>query len=84
MKNIDDFNQKTLDLFTQQITDEVFLFIQNNRELMHDYLNLVSKNDLNVVNSGIAKAIKKRYSLENKDTKGNPKSLLIQSYEEFK
>ncbi len=84
MKDLDEFTQKTLDLFTHQITDEVFLFIQNNGELMHDYLNLVSKNDLNVVNSGIAKAIKKRYSLKNKDTKGKPQSFLIQSYEEFK
>lgn len=80
MKN---FTKKTLDRFSREITDQVFVFIQNDRELMHDYLNLLSNHNLKNLNSSIAKAVKARYGLTNKTRKGIPKSSLIQSYEEF-
>ena len=83
MNAIDSFTEKVLDDFSKEITDQVFCFIQSERELMHDYLVLLSKNDLKYINSSIAKAVKKRFNLTNQNTKGEPKSTLIQSYEEF-
>jgi hypothetical protein len=83
MKDINTFTKKTLDRFAKEMTDQVFVFIQKDRELMHDYLMLLSKHNLKNLNSTIAKAVKKRFVLTNKINKGTPKSTLIQSYEEF-
>jgi len=80
MKN---FTTKVLDRFTKEITDQVFLFIQNDKELLRDYLHLLNDVKLNSVNSNIAKAVKGRYGLTNLESKGTPKSLLILDYEEF-
>ena len=37
------FADEVLSKFSKEITDQVFLSIQNDRELMHEYLRLVSK-----------------------------------------
>lgn len=84
MERINEFSNQLLDKFSEEITDQVFLFIQNDKELMHQYLNLISKKEIKSVNSSIAKSIKKRYNLSNKSKNTEPKSILIQSFEEFK
>jgi hypothetical protein len=84
MIKIDDFTNKVLNSYSKEITDQVFLYIQNDRELMHEYLTLINSNDIRYVNSQIAKAIKERYGLTPLENKGVPKSSLIQSFEEFK
>ena len=78
-----EFTTKVLDRFTKEITDQIFLFIQNDKELLRDYLHLLNETHLTSVNSSIAKAVKKRYDLTNLNSKGAPKSLLILDYEEF-
>lgn len=79
-----EFTNKVMNRFTEEITDQVFLFIQKDKELLRDYLHLLNESKLNSVNSNIAKAIKSRYNLTNLDSKGEPKSLLILDYEKFK
>ncbi len=71
--------------FDKQITDQVFLFIESNPKLIHDYLNTVAnQGDLRIVNSLIAQAIGKHYGLTSMNKKNNtPKSVLIKSFEEF-
>ena len=70
--------------FNSQITDEIFSFIENDGKLLHQYLLLLENNKLNVLNSNIAKLIKAKYGLTNLDTKNsNPKSKLIQSFQQF-
>ena len=85
MKELDDFKKKVIDKFTLHLTDEVFLLIQNDKELMKEYLSIISKNSsLKYVNSEIAKEIKKRFSLNNLGKKNiSPKSTLIQGHEIF-
>ncbi|MEI6823477.1 MAG: hypothetical protein WCL51_16215 [Bacteroidota bacterium] len=80
------FKKKVVDIFCENITDKVFLMIQNDRKLMYEYLKIIEENNsIANVNSQIAKEIKKRFSLENKDFKNvEPESFLIQSHEEFK
>jgi hypothetical protein len=82
---IKDFTDKLLEEFEKEITDQVFIYIESNRELMHDYLLTVTEQtELKVVNSQIAQAIGKRYGLTTNGIKNqNPKSKLIQGYEEF-
>lgn len=78
------FNSKVLDKFSKTITDSVFLMIQNDRELMKEYLDLVQDKTLIVVNQHLGKAIKERFSLVNfPDRQKKPKSTLIQTHQKF-
>jgi len=78
------FSDKLLSKFSKEITDQVFLSIQKDRELMHEYLRLVSKKGIDSVNQHIGKSVKNRYKLSNSDSRqDNPKSMLIKSHQEF-
>ena len=62
-------------ILNQKITNEIFLIIQNDRELMHNYLR---------VNQTIGKEVKKAYKLKNlNDREDNPTCTLIQSHQKF-
>ena len=79
-----DFCDKLFTTFDEQITDTIFCFIQNDKELMKNYLDLVAKQgNLGVVNRYIGKRIAERYNLQSKDLKGVPTSNLIQTYSEL-
>ena len=65
MSELDNFKDKVINIFSEQLTDKVFLMIQNNRELMREYLAVIEKSkSLAYVNSEIAKEVKKRYKLK--------------------
>lgn len=82
---IKEFEDKVLKNFSKEITDQVFLFIQNDVKLMHEYLRLVGENGIDTVNQQIGKAVKIRYKLSNSDSRQDePKSTLIKSHQEFK
>jgi|AntAceMinimDraft_16_1070373.scaffolds.fasta_scaffold692454_2 hypothetical protein len=82
MKN---FKKKVIDSFCENLTDRVFLMIQNDRDLMHDYLKIIANsNSVASVNSELAKEIKKRFKLDNINQRNkNPESSLIQGHEMF-
>jgi hypothetical protein len=85
LANIDIFVKKVIDQKNKQITDEVFLQIQNDHIFMQEYLRLVETDTLDVVNMRIGKQVKEAYKLENAlDRNNEPTSTLIQSYQEFK
>lgn len=66
-------------------TDDVLLTIQNDHDLMHDYLVDVGKRGAATVNRQVGKDVKAILRLTNANTRGNhPASTLIQSYQEFK
>ena len=78
------FTQSVLNEFTERLTDQVFLFIENDRELLGQYLHTVEGKELDTVNAHIAQAIKRHFGLESKGEKCNtPNSKLIQGYEKF-
>ena len=82
--HITEFADKVLARFDQSITDEVFLLIQNDRELMHEYLRLVGSEGLDAVNTGIGRKVKEHFALANiPERQGNPKSTLIQTHQKF-
>jgi hypothetical protein len=81
--NVNQFTKKAIDKFTIDITDKIFLLIQNDQELMQDYLNLLSDNKRNVINSSIAKAIKDKFNLDNIGESQKPESTLIKTFEQF-
>lgn len=79
-----DFTGRVLDRFSREITDLVFLSVQNDPELMHEYLALVSQKGHDVVNRSLGRAVKARFGLENLPTReGTPRSTLIKSHREF-
>ncbi len=68
----------------KRITDEIFLIIQKDRELMHKYLREIEANGLDSVNQQIGKEVKKAYGLTNAEARQEkPKSTLIKSHQQF-
>jgi len=78
-----DFADKVISQKNKSITDEIFLLIQNDRDLMQEYLHLVGEHKLNAVNTQIGKRIKERYGLTDADRNKEPLSTLIKSHQEF-
>ena len=78
------FAQNVVSRFYEELTDLVFLYIENDRELMHQYLRLVSESNLDTVNKALGKKIKEKFGVENLDVNRSPKSKLIQSYTKHK
>lgn len=81
---INEFTKKAIDKFTVDMTDNLFLLIQNDKELMQDYLNLLENNKRQIINSSIAKKIKETFDLENIGESQTPKSTLIKTFEQFR
>lgn len=68
----------------KRITNEIFMIIQNNPELMQEYLRAVEVNGLDLVNKIIGKEIKNAYRLTNiDDREDDPCCTLIQSHQKF-
>jgi hypothetical protein len=75
---------KAIKMLNKRITNEVFLIIQNDRELMYEYLRLVESKGLDTVNQSLGKEVKKQYGLTNiDDREDNPSCTLIQSHQKF-
>ena len=80
--NTNEFMQKAVPLFKEQLTDIFFTFVQNDRELMKAYLDTVATTgNLQSVNSHIAQQLAKAFFLTNtEEICDMPISHLIQSY----
>ena len=75
---------KAIAEFKMRTTDAVFLIIQSDQELMHDYLRAVEKEGLDVVNRIIGREVKNQLGRTNaSERQGEPKSTLIQSHQIF-
>ncbi|MBA7651336.1 hypothetical protein ES703_59155 [subsurface metagenome] len=78
-----EFQDKALEQFTREITDIFFSYIENDSELMHDYLRIVGReNDLDTTNRKLGEAVKNWFRLENGEVNDEPESYLIESYTE--
>lgn len=77
------FQQKALSKFTQEITDIFFCYIENDKELLQDYLRVIGReNALDNTNMTLGAAVKEWFRLDNGVENSNPKSKLIRSYTE--
>ncbi|MCL2261303.1 MAG: hypothetical protein FWC15_08135 [Fibromonadales bacterium] len=77
------FADKVISQMNKSITDEIFLLIQNDRNLMQEYLRLVQSETLDAVNTQIGKRVKAKYGLTNDERNNEPLSTLIKSHQEF-
>lgn len=72
------------------ITNEIFLVIQNDKDLMQKYLRAVEEFRLDAINQDIGHFVKALYDLENLKVDGKdkreekPSSTLIKSHQMFK
>lgn len=82
MKQTESVAEDALKIIIEGITDHVFVVIQDNRELMQQYIDQVEANGKDTVNRTIGKYVKNRLNLTNLDERENaPQSTLIASYE---
>jgi rRNA processing protein Gar1 len=82
----DEIAQEAIRRMNTRITNEIFLIIQNDRDLMQEYLRAVENNPggLGTVNKTIGKKVKNSYGLVNmNDRENNPSCTLIQSHQIF-
>ena len=82
---IKDFVDEVISYKNKTITDEVFLLIQNNKNFIKKYLQLVEEKGLDVINRHIGQAVWRKYNLTPETGRINtkPESTLISSYQEF-
>jgi hypothetical protein len=88
---MENFIEDVINEFKENITDKVFLMIQNDKKLFHRWLRLIetTKGGRLSVNTSIAKQVKTEFGLDDKTIKDKkkrntePKSVLIKSFQEF-
>lgn len=82
--DVKEIAQEAIGILNKKITNEVFLTIQNNRSLMHEYLRAVEATGLDSVNKIIGKEVKNAYQLVNiNEREDSPSCTLIQSHQKF-
>ena len=81
MNEIESFTENAISKVIAEITDRVFLEVQNNPELMQNYLQMLETKDARSINAEIGKYIRVRLGLTNIGREDSPKSTLIKSYE---
>lgn len=82
MNPIESVAEEALEIIAKDITDQVFIIIQDNRELMQKYIDQVEASGKDTVNRTIGKYVKNRLNLTNLDQReDDPQSTLIASYE---
>lgn len=75
-----EYAEKIVKDFMGNITDHVFLNIQNNEVLMREYQTQVHQHSLQSVNTAIGKKVKEIFELQDNDKSNQPISWLIKSY----
>ena len=78
--NQNDYAETVVKGFVRDITDYVFLSIQNDDSLMREYQTNVNRYGLDMVNMAIGEKVKTLLNLDNDGENKNPKSHLIKSY----
>ena len=82
--SVNDYAEKVVKNFITDITDHVFCNIERNDDLMREYISNVNLYQLDAVNTTIGKKVKGLLNLENTGRCNEPKSRIIQSYEQHK
>jgi hypothetical protein len=69
--------------FTREITYIFFCYIENDKELLQDYLRVIGRDsNLDETNMSLGAAVKDWFQLQNGNVNSMPKSKLIRSYTE--
>jgi len=82
--NANDYAQQVVRNFITDITDYVFLAIEQNDKLMREYMTNVNRYGLDTLNKAIGLAVKEQLNLENDGENDKPQSRLIKIYTRHK
>lgn len=77
---IESFANDIYTSFYRNITDQMFLYIQNNEELLFQYDLLEAKYTKEILNQDLGLLFKELFNVENLERNYNPESDLINSY----
>lgn len=81
--DLNEFKEETLRRFTRDIADQYFLYIENDRELMREYLSILGKeNGTDETNESLEQALKAYFGLNEQGENHSPKSRLLSSFTE--
>jgi len=78
--NANEYAEQVVNEFITDITDHLFLSIEQDDKKMRDYTTNVNRYGLDVLNKAIGFKVKELLNLENCDENKEPKSKLIKSY----
>jgi hypothetical protein len=78
--SVNEYAEQVVDRFIYEITDHLFLSIEQDDDLMREYMTNVNRYGLDNLNMAIGLKIKEKLSLENGEENKKPKSRLIKSY----
>lgn len=81
MKQTQDLAETALSKVIENLTDQVFIAIENDPELLKTYQGLIAENNAKVVNSEIGRHIRTRLGLTNTERATAPQSSLIKTYQ---
>lgn len=79
-----DYVEQVINNFIKDITDYIFLSIEQDDEKMREYLTNVNRFGLDTLNKAIGLKIKECLNLENDGENTKPQSRLIKSYTRHK
>lgn len=80
---LDEFKDHALESFTREITDLFFRYIEDDKNLMQEYLRVIGReSDIDSTNKRLGLEVKDWFNLDNVQENRNPKSKLIRSYTE--
>ncbi|MCH8010557.1 MAG: hypothetical protein IIA61_01195 [Candidatus Marinimicrobia bacterium] len=80
---LSEFQQHALTEFTREITDLFFCYIEDDKDLMQEYLRVIGRDsNLDTTNRNLGLAVKTWFNLEDGIVNKEPMSKLIRSYTE--
>lgn len=74
------FAEEVVKQFCLELTDQLFLYIENDKKLMQEYLRLVSSETLHKTNQDLGREFKELFNVETLKENQDPKSKLIKFY----
>jgi len=78
--NVNEYAETLVKNFVRDITDHLFLSIQNDEALIRDYLTNVNRYGLDTLNMAIGEKIKTLLDLDDDGMNDKPKSHLIKAF----
>jgi len=82
--NPNEYAEEIVNEFVREITDNLFLFIEQDEERMRKYMTNANRFELDALNKAIGLKIKEMLDLENTDISRKPKSKLLKTYTQHK
>lgn len=75
-----EFALKIVEKFCIELTDQLFLYIENDKELMQCYLRVITENGLYQTNKDLGLEFKELFFVDNLKETNEVKSKLIKTY----